>query len=111
MHVENILGIINNTVQSAIYGLLGAALAQGFVATIGFSITGVPAALMLGITTFLRSLIPVGPSLIWGGAAIWLFYHGSVGWGIFMLLWGFLLIICSRVSRAAACSGPPRLTA
>jgi predicted PurR-regulated permease PerM len=38
------------------------------------------------------SLIPAGPPLIWGGAAIWLFYQGSTGWGIFMLLWGVLLI-------------------
>ena len=25
-------------------------------------------------------------------AAIWLFYQGSMGWGIFMLLWGVFLI-------------------
>lgn len=91
-HVENVLGIINNTVQSVMYGLLGTALAQGFVATIGFAIAGVPAALPLGVATFLFSLIPVGPPLIWGGAAIWLFYQGTVEWGIFMLLWGFFLI-------------------
>jgi len=91
-HVENVLGIINNTVQSVMYGLLGTALAQGIVATIGFAIAGVPAALLLGVVTCLLSLIPIGPPLIWGGAAIWLFYQGTVGWGIFMLLWGFFLI-------------------
>jgi len=91
-HVENVLGIINNTVRSVMYGLLGTALAQGFVATIGFAIAGVPAALLLGAVTSLFSLIPVGPPLIWGSAAIWLFYQDAVGWGIFMLLWGFFLI-------------------
>jgi predicted PurR-regulated permease PerM len=30
--------------------------------------------------------------LIWGGAAIWLFNDGQTGWGIFMLVWGGLLI-------------------
>lgn len=74
------------------YGLLGTALAQGFVATIGFAIAGVPAALLLGVATFLLSLLPIGPPLIWGSVAIWLFYQGTVGWGIFMLLWGFFLI-------------------
>jgi len=34
----------------------------------------------------------VGPPLIWGGAAIWLFNEGHTGWGIFMLVWGALLI-------------------
>ena len=91
-HAANVFGIINNTVQSVMYGLLGTALAQGFVATIGFAIAGVPAALLLGVVTCLLSLIPVGPPLIWGSAAIWLFYQGAVGWGIFMLLWGFFLI-------------------
>jgi len=91
-HTESVLGIINNTVQSVMYGLLGTALAQGLVATIGFIIAGVPAALLLGATTTLLSLIPVGPPLVWGAAALWLFYKGSVGWGIFMLLWGFLLV-------------------
>lgn len=91
-HAANVLGIINNTVRSVMYGLLGTALAQGFVATIGFAIAGVPTALLLGAVTALLSLIPVGPPLIWGGAAIWLFYQGTVGWGIFMLLWGLFLI-------------------
>lgn len=92
MHAENVLGIINNTVRGVMYGLLGTSLAQGFVATIGFAIAGLPAALLLGAITSLLSILPIGPPLIWGGAAIWLFYQGTVGWGIFMLLWGFLLI-------------------
>jgi predicted PurR-regulated permease PerM len=55
------------------YGLLGTALAQALVAVVGFLIAGVPAVALLGVATFLFSLIPVGPPLIWGGAAIWLF--------------------------------------
>jgi predicted PurR-regulated permease PerM len=62
------------------------------VAVLGFLIAGVPAVPLLGIATFLFSLVPVGPPLIWGGAALWLFDQGRTGWGIFMLLWGFFLI-------------------
>jgi predicted PurR-regulated permease PerM len=91
-YAANVLDIINNTVRGVMYGLLGTGLAQGIVATIGFAIAGVPAVLLLGVATFLFSLIPVGPPLIWGAAAIWLFYQGNTGWGIFMLLWGFFLI-------------------
>ena len=92
IHAPNVLTIINSTVRGVTYGLLGTALAQGFVATIGFAIAGVPAVMLLGVATFLLSLIPVGPPLIWGGAAIWLFQQGDTGWGVFMLLWGFFLI-------------------
>jgi len=91
-HAENILGIINITVRGVMYGLLGTALAQGVVATIGFAIAGLPAALLLGVATSLFSLIPIGPPLIWAGAALWLFYQGNLGWGVFMLLYGFFLI-------------------
>jgi len=92
IHAENILGTINNTVRSVMRGLLGTALAQSVVAAIGFAIAGVPAVLLLGVATFILSLIPVGPPLVWGGAAFWLFYQGAVGWGIFMVLWGVLAI-------------------
>lgn len=92
VHTENVLDTINNTVRGVMYGLLGTALAQGFVAAIGFAIAGIPAALLLGVITAILSLLPIGAPLIWGGAAFWLFYQGSLGWGIFMLLWGFFLI-------------------
>jgi predicted PurR-regulated permease PerM len=88
----NLLGIIDGTVRSVVYGLLGTALAQGIVATIGFAIAGVPAALLLGMATFLLSLVPVGPPLIWGGASIWLFSQGQTGWAIFMVLWGLVVV-------------------
>lgn len=88
----DLLNLINNTVKGVMYGLLGTALAQGFVAAIGFAIAGVPAVLLLAMATFLLSLIPLGPPLIWGGAAAWLFYHGNTGWGFFMLLWGVFII-------------------
>jgi len=36
--------------------------------------------------------VPIGPPLIWGGAAIWLMSEGQTGWAIFMVLWGLLAI-------------------
>jgi predicted PurR-regulated permease PerM len=74
------------------YGLLGTALAQALVAALGFTIAGVPGVPLLAVLTFVTSLVPVGPPMIWGGAAIWLFSQGNTGWGIFMLIWGALLI-------------------
>jgi len=89
---ETVTDIVSQTVRGVMYGLLGTALAQGLVAAIGFMIAGVPAVLLLSVLVFVSSLIPVGPPVIWGGAAIWLFSQGSTGWGVFMLVWGFFLI-------------------
>jgi len=37
--------------------------------------------------------VPVGPPLVWGAAAAWLYFsQGSVGWAIFMVLYGVLVI-------------------
>jgi predicted PurR-regulated permease PerM len=83
---------VSRTVRGVMYGLLGTALAQAVVAAIGFLIAGVPAVALLSVATFLFSLIPVGPPLIWGGATIWLFNQGSTGWAIFMLVWGAFVI-------------------
>jgi len=91
-NAPQVLATISRTVRGVMYGMLGTALAQALVAVLGFLIAGVPAVPLLGIATFLFSLVPVGPPLIWGGAALWLFDQGRTGWGIFMLLWGFFLI-------------------
>jgi predicted PurR-regulated permease PerM len=75
-----------------VYGLLGTALAQAVVALIGFVIAGVPGALLLGALTFLLSLVPMGPVLVWGGAAAWLYFTDQTGWAIFMVAYGVFVI-------------------
>jgi predicted PurR-regulated permease PerM len=89
---ESLLATINGTVIGVVHGIFGTALAQAMVALIGFVVAGVPAAPALAAATFLLSMIPVGPPLVWGGAAIWLFAQGSVGWGLFMVAWGLFVI-------------------
>jgi predicted PurR-regulated permease PerM len=89
---DSVAMTVSRTVRGVMFGMLGTALAQALVAVVGFLIAGVPAAPLLGVLTFVFSLIPVGPPIIWGGAAIWLFQQGNTAWGIFMLIWGVLLI-------------------
>lgn len=84
--------IVSQTVRGVMYGVLGTALAQALVAALGFAIAGVPGVPLLGVATFIASMVPVGPPLIWGGAALWLFDQGSTSWGVFMLVWGLVLI-------------------
>ena len=84
--------IVSQTVRGVMYGMLGTALAQAVVAAIGFAIAGVPGVPLLGVATFLLSLVPVGPPVVWAGAAIWLFQQGRTGWAVFMLVWGLVLI-------------------
>jgi len=80
------------TIRSVVYGILGTALAQAILAALGLWIAGVPGALLWGMLTFFLSVVPVGPPLVWAGAAVWLLYQGSIGWAVFMVLWGFFAI-------------------
>jgi predicted PurR-regulated permease PerM len=84
----HLLELAGNTVRGVVYGILGTALVQALMAGIGFLIAGVPGSGVLALLTFFLSVVPFGPALIWLPAALWLFNQGSVGWGIFMLLWG-----------------------
>jgi predicted PurR-regulated permease PerM len=86
---QHLLTVAGKTIRGVVYGILGTALAQAFVAGIGFLIAGVPGAAFLALLTFFVSVVPVvGTGLVWLPAALWLFNQGSTGWGIFMLVWG-----------------------
>ena len=89
---EELLQLSRGTVTGVMIGIVGTALAQALVALIGFAIAGVPGALLLAIAVFFLSMIPVGPPLIWGGAAFWLYSQGETGWAVFMVIYGLAII-------------------
>jgi len=80
------------TMKGVIYGIIGTGIVQAILTGFGLWLAGVPGAFLLGFATFFLSLIPVGAPLIWAPASLWLFYSGSTGWGIFLLLWGALAV-------------------
>jgi predicted PurR-regulated permease PerM len=89
---QHLLDVAGSTIKGVVYGVMGTAFAQGLLAGIGLWIAGVPGALLLGFVTFVLSLVPMGPPLVWAPAALWLFYTGETGWAIFMALWGFFVV-------------------
>jgi predicted PurR-regulated permease PerM len=86
------LHTVHRTIGGVMLGVLGTALAQAVVAIAGFMIAGVPNAFLLGALTFILSMAPIGPPLIWGGAAIWLEQNGHSGAAVFMALYGLFCI-------------------
>jgi predicted PurR-regulated permease PerM len=87
-----LISTAQGAVRGVVYGLLGTALAQALVALLGFLIAGVPGALLLSALTFILSLVPMGPVLVWGGAAAWLYSTDQIGWAIFMVVYGAAVI-------------------
>lgn len=89
---DDMLAKARDTVIGVMLGIVGTAAGQGVVALIGFLLAGVPGALLLGFATFILSMIPIGPPLIWGSAAAWLYMQGETGWAVFMVLYGLFVI-------------------
>jgi predicted PurR-regulated permease PerM len=87
-----LVDVAEATIRGVVYGIIGTAFAQAVLQVIGLLIAGVPGALILGALTFFLSVVPFGPPLVWLGAAAWLWFEGSVGWAVFTLLWGALLV-------------------
>ncbi|HYB12018.1 MAG TPA: AI-2E family transporter [Myxococcota bacterium] len=108
---ERFLDHVGGVVRTVVFGLLGTALGQGIIAAIGFAIFGVPSAVALGALTFALSFLPVGPPLVWGGAAIWLFSQGHRQAALGMAIWGLALIstIDSVLRPVLMSSGPTRI--
>ncbi len=86
------IDLVAGTVRRVVNGVIGTAAAQAMVALVGFLIAGVPGALLLAALTFMLSLIPMGPPLIWGPAVAWLFMQNEYGMGAFLLIWGLFVI-------------------
>ncbi len=86
------IDLVAGTVRRVVNGVIGTAAAQAVVALFGFLVAGVPGALILAAMTFMLSLIPMGPALVWVPAVAWLFWQQEYGMAIFLLLWGFLVI-------------------
>jgi predicted PurR-regulated permease PerM len=103
---------VGGVVRAVVFGLLGTAIAQGVIAGIGFTLFGVPSPAMLGLATSVLSFVPVGPPLLWGGAAIWLFLEGAP-WYLWvgMALWGAGLVssVDNVLRPVLISSGPVRI--
>ena len=84
--------LVAGTVQRVVNGVIGTAAAQALLALIGFLIADIPGALVLGLGTFLLSLIPMGPPLIWVPVTAWLAWKGQYGMAIFLGIWGTFVI-------------------
>jgi len=80
--------------KSIIYGLFGAAIAQGSLVGIGMAIIGINNPIFWGAVAIALAPVPyIGVGIIWVPTAIWLFTTGQWGQGIFFLAWCLIFVI------------------
>ena len=80
--------------STTLMGTIVTGVAQGFLATIGYWIAGLPEPIFFGAATAVASLVPaIGTMLVWVPAGIVLIVMGHPGRGVFELVWGGLLVV------------------
>jgi len=91
-HEAILMQKIKDVARSALLGSLVTSLGQGVAGGIAFAICGLPGFFWGAIMAF-ASLIPVvGTALIWIPAAVYLLISGSIGLGVFMIIWSVVVV-------------------
>ena len=89
---ERLIAVTGATVRGVVFGILGTAIIQGVLTAIGLWLCGVPRAALFGVIAGLLAVLPVGPPFIWIPAALWLMASNHMLPGVFLLVYGVLVI-------------------
>ncbi|MFN3947070.1 MAG: AI-2E family transporter [Aquificaceae bacterium] len=96
MHKEDIEQVsltVYKTVIATVYGSIGVGISQATVGFIGYKLVGLDYALLLALATFISSFIPpFGAGFVWFPVAIYTFMAKGLYSGLFMFLYGMLVI-------------------
>lgn len=90
---EYIFSKLELAVRSIFAGSIAVGIIQGIMTGIGFAIFGVPNPVLWGLVAALAALIPgIGTALVLIPAIAYLFFTGSTGAAIGLLVWGVLAV-------------------
>jgi predicted PurR-regulated permease PerM len=91
--VSHLYQNISDTIVANVYGILTVGAVQGLFTGIAIRIVGMPSSMLLGLAAGFASIIPVvGSALVWVPAATYLLVIGSIWKGVFLLIWGAVVI-------------------
>src|SRR5690606_7149754 len=89
--IDGSLAAVGSMARGVVWGLVATALAQGFVAGLGYWWAGMQAPVLLGAITALIAMIPFGAPFAWGSIVAWLLISGDTVAGLGLLAWGVLV--------------------
>jgi len=90
---EKLLKRIYDTIVGVSRGWFLTSLIQGVIAMVGYFIVGTEGAVLLGALTAVSGLVPgIGTAIIWVPTGIFYLATGAYLKGIFVLLWGALVV-------------------
>lgn len=98
---------MGNVTRAVVFGTLATSVLQGISVAIGFALVSLPSPLVFGVAAAVLSVLPVGgTAFVWGPGAAWLMATGHVGAGVFLLIWGTLIVgIADNMLRPVLIAG------
>lgn len=83
-----LFSVFRQFANNMVLGSAATAVAQGFVAALGFGIAGVDRLVFLGILSAVTSFVPmVGTAFVWVPVAVYVSFTTGIGWGVFVAVW------------------------
>jgi predicted PurR-regulated permease PerM len=89
---ERLIEVTGQTIRGVVYGILGTAIVQGILTTLGLWAAGVPRPLLLGVIAGGLSVLPIGAPVVWIPAALWLLAEGRTWHGLLLFPYGLVFI-------------------
>lgn len=89
---ENAVILAALSVRAVAQGVVITALVQSLFAGLGLAVVGIPYASLLTAFIFMLTIAQIGAGPILIPVVIWLFWKGSMGWGIAMLVWSIFVM-------------------
>jgi len=90
---RSFLSEFRNVSRAVVVSIVGTAAVQATAALVGYLIAGVPNAILFTLVTFFMAFIPsVGAASVPLLLSVVLFFQGRTGWGVFLVLWGILVV-------------------
>jgi len=96
---ERAVRLAGQAVRGVAIGVIVTALVQSLLAGLGLWVSGVPRPGLLLAIMFVLGVAQLGPIPVLLPAVIWLYWSGSVGWAIALLVWTVLVGALDNILR------------
>jgi len=87
-----LIAVTGATVRGVVYGILGTAVVQGILTTVGLWGAGIPRPLLFGVIAGGLSVLPIGAPVVWIPAVLWLLSNGHTWRGLLLAGYSFVFV-------------------
>jgi predicted PurR-regulated permease PerM len=96
---ERTIRLAGQAVRGVALGVVVTALVQSLISGLGLWLAGVPRAGLLLAIVFVLCVAQLGPLLVLVPAVVWLFWSGSVGWGMVLAVLAVFVVVIDNVMK------------